>query len=90
MPKFLFHLRSRDEVLMDDEGIDYVSADAAMQACPDIARDLIAEDVKSGAIDLEQWIVITDNAGQVISEYPFVLALEFRHAEDRAAGGRCR
>lgn len=89
MPQFLFHLRSRAGILIDDEGSHYETADAAEKACVRIARGLIAADVIQGEIDLDQCIVLADSEGCVIREVPLALGLAFEHAEDNGEAARC-
>ena len=51
MPRFHFHIRSRGDTLVDDEGVE-MSLEEALAYSLVCARDLICGDVYEGRLDL--------------------------------------
>ena len=62
MARFYFHLHN-GVVSTDDEGRELASLDVARDdACKD-ARDMAAENVRCGALDLRHYVEVADNSG---------------------------
>jgi hypothetical protein len=88
MSTLFFHVRNRNGLLIDEEGSD-MTLEAAIDHCLECVRDLISADIRQGAFDLAQSIVITDASGRVIREVPFIRALNFQHSQDQGSAMRC-
>lgn len=82
MPRFLFHLRHRLGLLIDEEGAEYENEEAAFAASLRIARDIAGTDIREGHSDLNQSIVLSDESGAVIHECSFRSALDVFQASD--------
>jgi hypothetical protein len=86
MPRFHFHIRSRGDTLVDDEGIE-MSLEEALAYSLVCARDLICGDVYEGRLDLAQSILLTDPEGHVVREIPFVDAVTVEPLRDEKDAG---
>jgi len=76
MPRFYINFRNRDEkskhnvLAKDDEGIDVADLEEARKAALISAREIVADNVKSGATLLLLTVVITDDSGQAVMTIP--------------------
>lgn len=70
MPRFYLNLRDHDE-LKDPEGLEADSVEAARTAAIRGARDIMAEDVRSGELRLSDAIEVADERGEVVSVVAF-------------------
>src|SRR3954453_17247872 len=76
MPRFYINFRNRDEkskhnvLAKDDEGIDVADLEEARKAALISAREIVADNVKSGATLLLVTVVITDDSGQAVRTPP--------------------
>lgn len=66
MRLYFFHLRDGEDVLLDPEGQQFPSMDAVVAATLREGRDIIANDARTGRIDLAQWLDIEDEAGEMV------------------------
>ena len=65
MPRFRFHLYNDVETI-DEQGREFPDLQAARTEAIDNARDLMAAELKSnGAINLNHWIELENDAGDV-------------------------
>jgi|SRR5438105_14238418 len=70
------NFRNRDEkskhnvLAKDDEGIDVADLEEARKAALISAREIVADNVKSGATLLLVTVVITDDSGQAVMTIP--------------------
>lgn len=71
MAKFYFHLRDDVDQILDPEGIDCLNADAVATKALAAARDLIADDAKSGMIDMRYRIDVEDTSGRLVHSVEF-------------------
>lgn len=62
MPRYYFHLHNDLEAL-DEEGREFPDLEAARAEAIRGARDLLAEDVRRGAMTLSHWIEVQDEGG---------------------------
>ena len=76
MARYFMHLRDGSEEVLDPEGRDYPSLDALRNAVLAAARDLMAGDVKAGAIDFRFRIDAEDENGSIVYSLPFKDALQ--------------
>jgi hypothetical protein len=75
MPRFHLHIRSKDDFIEDEEGtecLDYVTA--VLEAVRG-ARCLMAGEVSTGKLCLDQAIEVHDAAGRYLTSVPFSEAL---------------
>jgi hypothetical protein len=66
MPRFYFNVYN-DVTALDDEGIDLPDIETARQAALGGARDLAADQVKKGRLNLTHRIDIVDEGGSVVA-----------------------
>ena len=70
MPRFYFHLRD-GESIDDPDGMFLPDAGMARLEAIRSARDIMAEDVRRGTLDLSVRIEVTDENGEPILAVPF-------------------
>ena len=75
MPHYYFHLHNHVGA-RDEEGQDLPDLAAAREEAIRGARDLMAEGIKQGEVELDDWIEVQDESGAQ------VLAVQFRDAVD--------
>lgn len=76
MPLYFFNLRDRGELIEDEEGSELPDVTAAEQVAIHSARDLMAADIRRGRLFLDNAIVITDEAGGIVSTITFREAID--------------
>ena len=59
MPRFFFHLHE-ETVLLDPEGQEFPSAEAAREAAVTMAREIACSEVRQGHLGLNHRIEVTD------------------------------
>lgn len=70
MPRYYFHVR--DDIDVDDEEGAVLSDEiAARTKAVEGARELMCETLKAGYIDLNHYILVTDDAGEVLFKLAF-------------------
>ena len=78
MPIYYFHLRQRDLMIEDDEGVTLPDvADARRRALSE-AGELASADVKNGRLCLACSIEVADDAGRIVCSVPFGHAVQVR------------
>jgi hypothetical protein len=65
------HLRDGTEQLLDPEGLEFASVDAARKATLVAARDLMTGDIREGVIDFRFRIDLEDDRGEIVYTLPF-------------------
>ena len=70
MPHYFFHVYDTMHAL-DEEGDEYPSVEAALAYSILAARELVADEARSGVIDLDHRIDITDAAGVLVDKVFF-------------------
>ena len=75
MPRFFFHLRD-GESIDDPDGMYLPDMHTARLEAVRSARDIMAEDVRRGHLELSHWIEVTDEQGEAIFALPFREAVE--------------
>ncbi len=75
MPRYFFHLRDGEDILLDPEGRELNHPGALEQMALNEARSIISDDVRSGRITLIQRIDVENEAGQLIHSLRFVDAV---------------
>ena len=64
MPKFYINFRHGDQIAKDDQGQDFPGLEEAEAAALVAARELLADNVKSGTDKSLKAVIITDESGQ--------------------------
>lgn len=65
MPRYFMHLHN-DVEAVDEEGVDYPDLASVRRAAEKAARELAAEEVKEGRLNLANWIEVTDAQGRAL------------------------
>jgi hypothetical protein len=78
MPRFFFHVFNGNGETPDDAGIDLQDQSAARKIALDSIRSMIAEEARQGTIDLNGFIVLKDEPGNVLLTVDFIEAFELR------------
>jgi len=75
MPRYYFHLHSRDAAVPDPTGAALRDPDEAWEAARAMARNLMASPAE-GVNWLACWFEVKDEAGAVVLEFPFSEAVD--------------
>jgi hypothetical protein len=78
MTLYFFHLRNHADLLLDPEG-RYLDEGNIAAAALSEARAIIAADVRSGDVDLDQNIEVENSAGAVVHRISFDDAIKIHH-----------
>jgi uncharacterized protein DUF6894 len=70
MARFYINFRNGDEIAKDDEGQDLPGLEEARAAALVSAREILADNVKGGAKNPLQAVIITDESGREIMTIP--------------------
>jgi hypothetical protein len=70
MARFYINFRNGNEIAKDDEGQDLPGLEEARAAALVSAREILADNVKAGAKNPLQAVIITDESGQEIMTIP--------------------
>lgn len=74
-----FHLNIRDGFdVVDEEGQEFASLDDARRAAVASARDMMAADIRSGSLSLDERIEITNQEGAILATVCFRDAVRVR------------
>ena len=76
MPLYFFHLRDGVDVLLDPEGRQLASLQAAAAAALTEARAIVSHEALAGRIMLDQRIDVEDEARKVLHRLEFSDAIE--------------
>jgi hypothetical protein len=75
MPRYFFHIYERGQALLDSEGSELESIDAAREEAIAAARELMSTDVLSGLAPDGRRFVVTDERDVVVFDLPFEQAI---------------
>jgi hypothetical protein len=75
MSLFYLNLRTPTELLIDPEGSEVTSLEAARSEAIAAIREIVAQDVRSGGADLRCSVEICDAEGVTVSEVPYTEAV---------------
>jgi hypothetical protein len=75
MPRYFLHLRDSIDEVLDPEGVE-MPPEAVAGAALIAARECIAEDVKTGRLDLHYRIDVHDERGNVTHSLQFADAVK--------------
>ena len=70
MPRYYINFQHGDQVAKDDEGQDLPGLEEARAAALVSAREILADNVKGGAKNPLQAVIITDESGREIMTIP--------------------
>jgi hypothetical protein len=74
MPRYYFHLHNGLDVI-DEEGRELPDLEAARRAAVIDARQMAAESVRLGHLDLSHYLEVTDETGKTLFRTPFGAAV---------------
>lgn len=75
MPRYYFHLRDGEDVLLDPEGRELGSPGAIEEMALNEARAIISDDARGGRITLIHRIEVQDESGRIVHSLQFVDAV---------------
>jgi len=76
MPRYFFHIREEEQVIVDDEGIDLPNLEAAREEAVAAARQLLSQSVLKGKACNGRVFEITNENGIVVLSVPFRETIE--------------
>ena len=74
MPRYFFNTRIGDETIRDEEGEELRNPDQAWKVAKDMAVELLRAEGEHPSL-LSALIVVTDERGETVLEFPFSEAL---------------
>ena len=83
MPRYFFHLHNDIDVI-DKEGVELTDAAAARSFALSNARDVAAENVRQGRLNLTHSIEVVGTGGNPVMTVSFSDAVTVRWIDDRA------
>ncbi|MEA3014609.1 MAG: hypothetical protein QOD42_3154 [Sphingomonadales bacterium] len=86
MARFYLHVINGGGRAPDEEGVELADAQAAAARAVEGIRSILADEAKTGRMDLDGRIEIADESGAIVRTVPFEDALEIRPGGDRASG----
>lgn len=75
MTRYHFHLRSGDELALDDEGAEFEDYAAALHEATLAARELLVEAIKASKLHVADAFVIADASGNELGTFPLATFL---------------
>ena len=78
MPRYFFDLSLEGGRVPDPEGSDLADADAAWEAARRLAADLLGADLGRPVNWMGGLVVVRDERGEIVLEFPFEEAIEVR------------
>lgn len=76
MPRYFFHLRDGEDILLDPEGRELDDREAVERMALDEARSIIADEARGGRIELNARIDVETEEGELVHRLDFVNAVE--------------
>jgi hypothetical protein len=74
MPRYFFNTRIGNELIADTEGDELRNPDRAWEVARDMIRELLRTEGKHAGL-LNATVEVTDEAGEIVLEFPFTEAL---------------
>jgi hypothetical protein len=78
MPHFYFHMRTDQDLVLDDEGIELSDIGVAREEALKTAREIMAGKIRYGSDDFPDAVVIVDQDGKEIASVALLDALPSR------------
>ncbi len=85
MPRFYFHLHN-DMYTHDEEGREFRDVDAAHGAAVEDARQMAAESVRAGHLDLTHYVEVTDDSDRSLLRVTFGDVVTITNESDAEVG----
>jgi len=76
MTRFYFHVRSGDELKLDDEGAEFADYAGALREVTLAARELLADAIRTGKPHRVDALVIADGLGRELGSVPLARLLQ--------------
>jgi hypothetical protein len=76
IPRYFFHVRDNNNFAEDLEGEEFSNLDAAVNEASEVARELLAERVRTGRSVWGCTIELVDAGGSVLKSLPWVAVLK--------------
>jgi hypothetical protein len=87
MPRYFFHTHIGDDVVVDPDGRDLASPDAAWTAAQILARQLL-QGADSDPQLLRAVLFVEDETGEIVLEFPLAEALAIEPVPEPTDGTR--
>ncbi|TFI60118.1 hypothetical protein E2493_02410 [Sphingomonas parva] len=71
MPRYFFHLYNAIGITRDEEGQELPSVEAARASAVKVIRDILRDEIGSGALGIGGRVVIADEASAIVGTVPF-------------------
>lgn len=88
MPRFYLHISDGHEFIEDEEGMELKDAEAAREEAIRGARDVMAEDIRSGELNLSSFIEVEDEEGRWLLTISFGEVVELTQRHPTPSDGR--
>jgi hypothetical protein len=78
MPLYFFHIKEGDEVLHDEEGVDFPDPEAARAEAIEGIRQIVGDAVRWGSpLRLDREMHVADDAGDTLLKFMFREVVDF-------------
>ena len=90
MPRYFMHICNGSGFVEDEEGLELPSESVAREAAIRAARDVMANDLRGGDLDLSSFIEVEDGNKQLLFTIHFIDAVNLtsRHTGQAKRSGR--
>ncbi|WP_426263513.1 DUF6894 family protein [Sphingomonas sp. PWP1-2] len=85
MPRWYFHLYQAGDLLLDPEGVEIADLAEVRTRAVAWARDIIAADVRNGALYLDTRLCVADDRGATVLDIAFADAIAVVPGRDTVA-----
>lgn len=82
MPRYFFHTQIGADRVTDPDGVDLRDPDQAWETARDTVRTLMARDQANQARLMTASLLVTDEAGELVLEFPFAEAVTLPPLKD--------
>lgn len=71
MPRYFFHIRDHDRMILDDEGLELASVSDAIREARNELEEMVIDSARDGDNISHQVMEVTDHTGRVLASIPF-------------------
>jgi hypothetical protein len=71
MPRYFFHVRDGDDLILDREGLELPDLDSALEECRSLVRTVLNEDQHRAILSPGRQFEIVDELGRLVLVIPF-------------------
>ena len=71
MPRYFFHVRDGDELILDPEGLELPNHESVPSACHGLVREVLDEDQYRAELLDDRQFEIVDEQGRLVLNIPF-------------------